>query len=94
MALSRLPLTALFCALTVASGVAMAGIATALINTNLTGQALAHCLNISGAAHVIVDAETSPVFEQAKAASEQLRARASLAHARERLRSQDLWRPR
>ena len=34
-----------------------------------------------------------PVFEQAKAASEQLRARASLAHARERLRSQDLWRP-
>lgn len=34
-----------------------------------------------------------PVFEGAKAASEQLRAHASLAHARERWRSQDLWRP-
>jgi len=34
-----------------------------------------------------------PVFEQAKAASESDRARASLSHARERWRSQDLWRP-
>lgn len=34
-----------------------------------------------------------PVFEQAKAASEQLRERAALAQARERLRTQDLWRP-
>jgi hypothetical protein len=34
-----------------------------------------------------------PVFEQAKAASENGRSRASLRQARERLRSQDLWRP-
>lgn len=35
-----------------------------------------------------------PVFEQAKAASEQDRARVSLDHARERWRSMDTWRPR
>jgi len=34
-----------------------------------------------------------PVFDQAKAASEQVRARASLVHARERWRGQDPWRP-
>ena len=36
-------------------GLAKLGIATALINNNLTGAALAHCLSISGAAHVITD---------------------------------------
>jgi len=47
-------------------GLSKAGVVTALVNNQLTGQALAHCLNISGAAHVIVDDETSPVFEAAR----------------------------
>ena len=44
-------------------GLTKVGIATALINNNLTGAALTHCLNISGALHCIVDADTSPAFE-------------------------------
>ncbi len=44
-------------------GLAKVGVATALINCNLSGQALAHCLNISGAVHLIVDSETAPLFE-------------------------------
>src|SRR6185295_14980316 len=36
-------------------GLAKIGVATALINNNLTGAALAHCLSISGASHVITD---------------------------------------
>src|SRR4029079_18924289 len=36
------------------------------INNQLSGLALAHCLNVAGATHVIVDPETSPVFEAAK----------------------------
>ena len=44
-------------------GLTKVGIASALINNNLTGAALAHCLNISNAMHCIVDAETSPAFE-------------------------------
>jgi fatty-acyl-CoA synthase len=47
-------------------GLSKVGVVTALINNQLSGLALAHCLNISGAAQVIVDAETSPVFEAAK----------------------------
>jgi len=42
------------------------GVVTALINNQLAGLPLAHCLNIAGANHVIVDPETSPVFEQAR----------------------------
>jgi fatty-acyl-CoA synthase len=38
-------------------GMTKIGVAAALINNNLTGSALAHCLSISGAAHVIVDSE-------------------------------------
>src|SRR5262245_44956755 len=38
-------------------GLAKVGVATALINNNLTGSALAHCLSISGANHVITDSE-------------------------------------
>jgi fatty-acyl-CoA synthase len=38
-------------------GLAKIGVATALINNNLTGSALAHCLSISGAAHVITDTD-------------------------------------
>jgi fatty-acyl-CoA synthase len=38
-------------------GMTKIGVAAALINNNLTGSALAHCLSISGAAHVITDRE-------------------------------------
>ena len=44
-------------------GLAKRGVATALINTNLTGAALAHCLSISGAQHVITDASLMDAFE-------------------------------
>jgi fatty-acyl-CoA synthase len=47
-------------------GLSKIGVVTALINNQLAGLPLAHCLNISGAAHVIVDSETSPVFEAAR----------------------------
>src|SRR3990167_7800230 len=47
-------------------GLSKIGVVTALINNQLAGMPLAHCLNIAGAGHVIVDLETSPVFEQAK----------------------------
>ncbi|MEQ1619603.1 MAG: long-chain-acyl-CoA synthetase [Terricaulis sp.] len=39
-------------------GLAKIGAAAALINNNLTGAALAHCLSISGASHVITDTES------------------------------------
>ena len=44
-------------------GLSKVGVATALINNQLYGPALAHCLNVSGAAHVIADAETAATFE-------------------------------
>ncbi len=47
-------------------GLSKIGVVTALINNQLSGLALAHCLNIAQAACIIVDAETSPVFEAAK----------------------------
>jgi fatty-acyl-CoA synthase len=47
-------------------GLNKVGVATALINNQLTGAALAHCLNISHALHCIVDPETSPCFEDVK----------------------------
>jgi len=47
-------------------GLSKIGVVTALINNQLAGLPLAHCLNISGASHVIVDPETSPVFEAAR----------------------------
>ena len=47
-------------------GLSKIGVVTALINNQLSGAALAHCLNISGAVALLVDAETSPVFEAAK----------------------------
>src|SRR5215472_12705202 len=47
-------------------GLSKIGVVTALINNQLAGLPLAHCLNISGASHLIVDPETSPVFEQAR----------------------------
>jgi fatty-acyl-CoA synthase len=48
-------------------GLSKVGIATALINNNLTGPALTHSLNICGAAHLILDAETAPMFEAVRA---------------------------
>ena len=47
-------------------GLAKAGVVSALINNNLTGQALAHCIDIAGARHVLVDAETAPALEAAR----------------------------
>jgi fatty-acyl-CoA synthase len=47
-------------------GLSKVGVTTALINNHLTGAALAHCLNISGARHCLVDAETWPAFEAAR----------------------------
>ncbi len=47
-------------------GFSKAGIATALINTNLTGQALAHCLNIASVAVVVADDETWRQCEEAR----------------------------
>ena len=47
-------------------GLSKIGVVTALINNQLSGLPLAHCLNISGASHIIVDPETSPVFEAAR----------------------------
>ena len=50
-------------------GLSKVGVATALINNQLTGDALAHCLNVSGSAHCLVDEETAPAFEGARVKS-------------------------
>src|SRR5688572_16003497 len=47
-------------------GLSKVGVVTALINNQLSGLPLAHCLNIAGGQHVIVDPETSAVFGQAR----------------------------
>ena len=44
-------------------GLTKVGVSTALINNQIAGQALVHCLSVSGAAHLICDLETSTVFE-------------------------------
>jgi fatty-acyl-CoA synthase len=46
-------------------GMFKAGAAVALINTNLTGEALAHSIAIAGAAHAIVGAELKAAFDSA-----------------------------
>src|SRR5580693_4212252 len=43
-------------------GLSKVGVATALINNNLTGASLAHCVEIAAAGHAIVDAETAPAL--------------------------------
>uniref|UniRef100_UPI0035B33759 AMP-binding protein n=1 Tax=Phenylobacterium sp. TaxID=1871053 RepID=UPI0035B33759 len=62
-------------------GLTKVGAVTALINNQLAGAPLAHCLNISGAAHVIVDDETSPAFEEAKGLLERPMQQWVLGHA-------------
>ncbi len=47
-------------------GLSKVGVSTALINTQITGQGLIHCLQVSRASHVIVDAETAPAFEDVR----------------------------
>ena len=48
-------------------GLGKLGIASALINNNLTGAALAHCLSISNARHVITDTESLAAIETIRA---------------------------
>jgi len=50
-------------------GFAKVGVATALINTNLTGRALAHCLSISNASQVVTDEDCWKRVEDARALS-------------------------
>jgi fatty-acyl-CoA synthase len=47
-------------------GLSKIGVVTALINNQLSGLPLAHCLNTSGASHVILDPETALVFDAAR----------------------------
>ena len=47
-------------------GFSKVGVATALINTNLTGHALAHCLSISNASQVVTDVESWRKVEEAR----------------------------
>jgi fatty-acyl-CoA synthase len=44
-------------------GLSKIGVVAALVNNQLTGEALAHCLRVSGAAHCVVDGSTAPAFE-------------------------------
>jgi fatty-acyl-CoA synthase len=44
-------------------GLSKVGVVTALINNQLTGVALGHCLDLSGASHLIADAESAAAFE-------------------------------
>ena len=48
-------------------GLSKLGVASALINNNLTGAALAHCLSISNASHVITDNEGLAATETIRA---------------------------
>jgi fatty-acyl-CoA synthase len=47
-------------------GLSKVGVVAALINNQLTGDALAHCLNVSAALHCVVDEETAPALEGAQ----------------------------
>ena len=47
-------------------GLTKVGVIAALVNNNLAGAALAHCLNICDALHCVVDEETSAAFGAVK----------------------------
>jgi len=47
-------------------GLARAGVITALINTNVSGASLAHCVNIAAAKALIVDASLAPQLASAR----------------------------
>lgn len=47
-------------------GISRTGGTAALLNTSLTGMGLAHCINIVGAKHIILDPELASNFESAK----------------------------
>jgi fatty-acyl-CoA synthase len=47
-------------------GLSKVGVVTALINNQLAGDALAHCLNTAAASHCLVDEETAPALEAAR----------------------------
>src|SRR5438132_11677586 len=47
-------------------GLTRAGGVVALVNTNLAGAALAHCINVVEPKHVIVAAELAPAFATAR----------------------------
>ncbi len=47
-------------------GLSKVGVICALINNQLTGAGLAHCINISGALHVLVDGDTSAALMGAR----------------------------
>jgi fatty-acyl-CoA synthase len=47
-------------------GLAKVGVVSALINNNLAGQALTHCIDIAQASHVLVDADTAAALEAAR----------------------------
>jgi fatty-acyl-CoA synthase len=43
-------------------GLSKIGVVSALINNHLVGAALSHCIELSGAEHIIIDDETAPAF--------------------------------
>lgn len=47
-------------------GLAKLGAVTALINTNLTGEPLRHCIRVSGAQHMVIDAELADQWAEAR----------------------------
>jgi fatty-acyl-CoA synthase len=47
-------------------GLTRVGVVVSLVNTNLTGSLLAHCINIATPSHIIVDAELLSAFEPAR----------------------------
>jgi fatty-acyl-CoA synthase len=48
-------------------GLSKIGVITALLNTQLAGQGLAHCINIADAKKIIVDIDLAPLLEGARA---------------------------
>src|SRR5882672_7161708 len=47
-------------------GITRVGGVVALLNTHLAGRALAHCVNVVGPKHIIVEAELLPALETAR----------------------------